>query len=336
MTMSYLNISRTISRTFASSACTGHCQRLFMRALAALMCIALTSFARAEQKNSSPSTSTEVEALMARVGPPSQQSLDEFKNAGMEGVRPHTLTAPERTKVEAALTSLPALNRHVLEKRLHYLAFVDGIPGEGTGLTSPAEEKGLYDITLRASIVDERLSTFLTTKERRLFVADGSGNVVTVNGTGADALTYVLLHESTHVTDLACSVTTQPHSPFLANVWAGPKEMVPPLASSFAATTVFRGGHPIAISNAATLYDALAQTPFVSLYATASPREDFAELVAWHEVMKHDHGNLVIALEDARGKTLRQWEPLTFPGVQRRFADVDRLLSSSQSCSSIS
>lgn len=34
----------------------------------------------------------------------------------------------------------------------------------------------------------------------------------------------------------------------------------------------------IGIGKAATIYDALAQIPFVSLYATASRNEDFAEL----------------------------------------------------------
>jgi hypothetical protein len=52
--------------------------------------------------------------------------------------------------------------------------------------------------------------------------------------------------------------------------------MVPPLASSVAATTFFRGRCPLGVGEAATVYDALAQTPFVNLYATASPLEDLA------------------------------------------------------------
>ena len=67
------------------------------------------------------------------------------------------------------------------------------------GLPLPVANTGLYDITLRASILNEPLSTFLTTKERRIFTDDGSGITVTVEGTGADALTYVLLHESTRM-----------------------------------------------------------------------------------------------------------------------------------------
>jgi hypothetical protein len=53
---------------------------------------------------------------------------------------------------QAALASLPTPNRQMFDKRLHSLAFVDGITGEGTGLTSPGANSGSYDITLRASI----------------------------------------------------------------------------------------------------------------------------------------------------------------------------------------
>jgi hypothetical protein len=322
-------------------ACGKHCRWIRLHILVAALSAGLIPLAHATQQNS-PARATEqsaprseaagIDSLMARVGPPSQEAVDEFKKAGMEDVKPHALTAAERAKVEAALASLPALNRDVLEKKLHYLAFVDGIPGEGTGLTSPAGKTGQYDITLRASIVDESLSTFLTTKEHRVFTDDGSGDTVTIKGTGTDALTYVLLHESTHVVDKSCGITTDPHSRFTGGIWTSQREMVPALASSLAATTYFRGGHPIGVGKATAVYDALAETPFVSLYATATEQEDFAELVAWREILQQDHGDLVIEVNDAGGKSLGRWEPLTFPRVQKRFVDVDEFLVSPAAC----
>lgn len=269
--------------------------------------------------------------LMARVGSPSKLAMKEFKKAGMQGVTPHILTAEERSTVEAALASLPALNKRVLEKKLHSLSFVDGIPGEGTGLPSPNAKTGLYDITLRASIVDESLSTFLTTKERRVFVDDGSGTTVTVAGTGTNALTYVLLHESSHVVDKGCGITANPHSRFVDGIWASLKEMTPSVAA-ITPRTYFRGGSKLPAAEAEATYVALSRTPFVSLYATASEAEDFAELVAWHEILKQHQGDLVIEVTDARGKTLKQWDPLTFPGVEGRFANVDELLTSQSDC----
>ena len=61
------------------------------------------------------------------------------------------------------------------------------------------------------------LSTFLTTKEQRVFRDDGSGNTVAVMGTGTDAVTYVLLHESTHVADFVCGMTKHPEN----GIWGG-------------------------------------------------------------------------------------------------------------------
>jgi hypothetical protein len=304
--------------------------------MSATLGIGLIPFAYGGQQKSPRSEVTGVEVLMTRVGPPSPLALDEFKKAGMGDVRAHTLTATERVKMEAALASLPALNRRVLEKKLHSLAFVDGVPGEGTGLTSPDAHTGLYDITLRTSLLDEPLSTFLTTKEQRVFTPDDSGLTISVSGTGTDALTYVLLHESTHVVDRSCKITSPPDSRVSRGIWTALLTMAPQLASSAAANTYFRRGPRVGIGQAATVYDALAQSPFVSLYATASEQEDFAELVAWREVMRQHQGNVVIELKNANGLIKRRWEPLTFPGVQRRFSQVDEILSSQGVCSGLS
>ena len=291
-----------------------------------------TRSADATSQNSPRSDAAEVQGLMAHVGPPSKVALRAYRMAGMQDVKSHTLTDSERAEVVAALASLPTLNRQILGKNLHHLAFLDGIPGEGTALTSPATKRGLYDITIRASVLNESLSTFLTTKEHRVFTADGSGITVSVEGTGVDALTYLLLHESTHVLDFSCNTTTEPHSRFVESIWTDTHTMVPQLASSAAATTYFRQGHPLGFGKAVTVYDSLAQSPFVSLYATASEREDLAELVAWREIMNQHGGNLRIEVADSQGKTLRRWEPLTFPGVKERFAEVDELLASKEYC----
>ena len=313
-----------------------HSSHMRVRASIGAVGIALIILTCATKKDSAQSGAADTGTLMNRVGPPSQVSVDAFKGAGMQDVEPHLLTASERAKVKAVLDSLPMLTRHVLEKKLHHLAFVDGIPGEGTGLTSPFGKSGLYDITLRSSLLNESLSTFLMTKERRVFKDDGSGLMVIVEGTGTDALTYVLLHESTHVMDMGCRITEKPRNRFVAGIWTTQRDLVPQLSSSVTATTIFRRGTRIEVGQAAAVYDALAQTPFVSLYATAASSEDLAELVAWHEIQSQHDGDLVITVNDAHGKTLRRWEPLTFPEVQKRLPDVDWLLASRLPCSGLS
>ena len=271
--------------------------------------------------------------LMERVGAPSQLAIDTFKSAGMLEVKAHALTDDERLKIDTALAALPPLHRRVLLDRLDHLAFVDGIPGEGTGLTSPGAHRGHYDITLRASIINESLSTFLTTKERRNFSSDKLGGTVRVHGTGTDALHYVLLHESTHVVDQTCRVTFSAHSKFVQGAWKGAHILDTPWSAGLLNETYFRAQKPMDIRKAADVYDALSNSPFVSLYATASSAEDFAELVAWNEV-RHMHGNLVIELTDRHGAVLRRWKPLTFPGVMKRFEYVDEFLANPASVGS--
>ena len=74
----------------------------------------------------------------------------------------------------------------------------------------------------------------------------------------------------------------------------------------------------------------------MSVYATAEPQEDLAEMVAWREIQKEHHGDLVITVKDAQGKTLGRWEPLQFPAVHQRFVDVDKLLEAQGPCKGLS
>jgi len=284
-----------------------------------------------QQSDAQPREDETTTALMERVGQPAEDDITTFKKAGMQDVTPHILTDEERMAVEAALASLPSLNKQVLQQNLNKLAFVDGIPGEGTGLTSPSARKGLSNITLRASVINESLTTFLTNKERRVYKPDGSGLTISVTGTGTNALRYVLLHESTHVVDVSCGVTTNPRSKFVQGIWTGHSTLAPSIAA-ITPKTYFRGADHLPIAKASDVYDALAQTPFVSLYATASRQEDLAELVTWHEIYTQDGGDLIIGLKDAGGKTIEEWHPLRFPRARERFADVEKLLGSPLSC----
>jgi hypothetical protein len=52
---------------------------------------------------------TATDPLLSRVGQPSELAVNEFKKAGMEEVRPHSLTDAERAKVQTALGALPSL-----------------------------------------------------------------------------------------------------------------------------------------------------------------------------------------------------------------------------------
>ena len=265
-------------------------------------------------------------ALASRVAPAEREVIERFAAAGMRGVRQHELTPAERQRIENALASLPALHRLVLEKRLRRLSFVDGIPGSGSGLFSMVPGTGQFDITLHASLLDESLTSFLTAKERRLFVPDDSGLTVTVEGSGTDALTYVLLHEVSHAVDRALRLTGDRAGSFVDGIWNDDRTLAPPLAASAAAGTPFRRADPLPMARATAVYDALAHTPFVSLYATAAAAEDFAELVAWRHISTVYGGMLAISLRDGSGVEVKRFELLETPGVRERMAHVDALL----------
>jgi len=271
-------------------------------------------------------------SLADRIAPPDRAVIARFEAAGMRDIRPHELTPAERAQVERALARLPALHRRVLDAHLRRLSFVDGVPGQGTALTSQVGDSARFDITLRASALHESLAQFLTTKERRLFEADGSGQTVAIEAGDADALDYLLLHEATHVLDMSSKLTEKPDNAFGSGIWQAPQgpgrpALAPHLAASPAAATRFRGAGPIAAGRARSHYDALAQTPFVSFYATAAPGEDLAELVAWH-VISQRHGHTVsVAVRDAGGRLLARYEPMGFLAVRARLPLVERLLA---------
>ena len=276
-----------------------------------------------------------VTALASRIATPGQDVIGHFEAAGMRSVRPYVLTPTELAQVEQALARLPALYRQVLATNLRHLGFVDGVPGQGTALTSKVGDSMQFDITVRASALHESLAQFLTTKERRLFEADGSGHTVRFETDGADALTFLLLHEATHIVDMARRLTGQPGNAFGSGIWetapeGGRAPLAPQLAASPLAATRFRGAGLIPASRARTHYDALANSPFVSFYATAAPQEDLAELMAWHVVTRHLGHRIGISVRDADGALLGYYEPMRFPAVQARLPLLDKLLDSRQ------
>jgi len=274
--------------------------------------------------NELPSYSSQ--SIMAKLGAPSEQAKQRFADAGMRGVQVHTLTRTERVAVELAISALPVLHRQVLAERLHSLSFVDGIPGEGTGLTSRNGTSDSYDITLRASLIHESLSDFLTTKEQRVF-RNAPRGIVTIRGKGVSALTYVLLHESTHMVDATLGLTRDLRAPLVSGTWTARTDPVAPLASEPALKTSFRGADSLPASDAVSVYRSLSRTPFVSLYSTASSSEDLAELISWYVVEARYRGSLTIDVRTQDGRLLEEFQPLKFPGVRARFPSIKALLA---------
>lgn len=248
----------------------------------------------------------------------------------------HALTGAERRKLSAAFAGLPPLHRRVLGERLRSVSFLDGMPN--TALTSPVnpdEPYRLYHITIRAAILREDVSEWLTWKERTCFEAAGSPLSVAVEAGNLDAIVYVLLHEGTHVVDDCLRITPAvpagvspagdaPATAFTEGVWSGRTTPSLRYREPLLERVRYRaGGRPFVLDQAESVYAALRRTPFVSLYGTTNWYDDLAEYVALYhltEVLEQPY-RIVIRKE---GKAIFTYEPLKSDLVRGRVRQMKR------------
>jgi hypothetical protein len=263
--------------------------------------------------------------IAARVGETPASVLEMFKELGGPPPTPHVLTAEERAKVEAAFEALPPLIRRVLHERLRSLSFLDGMPN--TALTSPAnpgEPYQLFDITIRAPILGEDVSQWLTWKERTCFEAEGSPLSVSIEAGTADAILYILLHEGTHVVD-AClrpgdpDVPGPPFGGFADGVWADRLTLADPYRDPLLESVRYRRtGRVLPIDRARPAYEALARTPFASLYGSSNWYDDLAEFVAlYHLTQVLNHPYRLVVLD--QGRAVFSHQPMTSDLARSRF-----------------
>lgn len=269
-----------------------------------------------------------VSALRQRVQAPHEETIATYIEAGAEYARPHTLTTDEWALMERALADLPPLFQRTLEQRLARLSFVEAPSSSGTALTRKfdgPDGKVMFDITIRADVLEASLTDFLTNKEQMVFSDDGSGLTVHILAGTTPALPYLLLHEAMHVVDNAFGIVTS-DGPF-NDIWTDYRALTDTYASDPIGVSAYRRGPKLPLARSPALYEALKATPFVSLYATSSAGEDVAELAAWSELSKRFHTPLVIQVRNAGGKVVATIEPLKSAAVQSRMRRLDEVLA---------
>ena len=192
----------------------------------------------------------------------------------------------------------------------------------------------MFDVTIRAAILHEDVSTWLTQKERSCFEASGSPLRVSIEAGKLDAIVYVLLHEATHVVDSCLRITpafrpggpTAPATTFTEGVWAERTISSPPYRHPLLERVSFRaGGRPIPIAQAEAVYAALRQTPFVSLYGSSNWYDDLAEYVALYhltEVLKQPYRILICNA----GRNVFVYEPMRSDLVSARYPTDEEIL----------
>jgi hypothetical protein len=274
--------------------------------------------------------------LESRVKETPATVLKMFEEAGGAAPTAHALTEAERRKLSAAFAALPPLHRRVLSERLRSVSFLDGMPNTAlTSTVNPDEPYRLYHVTIRAAILREDVSEWLTWKERTCFEAAGSPLSVAVEAGKLDAIVYVLLHEATHVVDDCLRITPAirsgdqpagdaPASAFTEGAWSGRTTPSPRYREPLLERVRYRaGGQTLAIDQAESVYAALRRTPFVSLYGSSNWYDDLAEYVALYhltEVLGQPY-RIVIRKE---GREAFAYEPLKSDLVRGRVGQMKR------------
>jgi len=302
---------------------------LAIRTAATLFVLILTTAPAAHAQAPPPKASLHIDPaspLDSRVGEADPSVLKMFADADMPAPRAHVLTDAERTSLARAFTTLPPVHQLVLRERLRRISFLDGMPNTAlTSMVDPDAATPVYDLTIRAGVLHESASEFLTNKERTCFDFSGSTRTVVVEAGPPEAIVYVLLHEATHMVDGSLGLTpVEGRNPagdaglLTAGVWTDRLTVASAYANPLLDGLVYRrGGRPIPVSDAHKVYGALQRTPFVSLYARSNWHDDVAELVAWHHLTSRMGQPYRIVVRE-RDQDVLVYEPLASPLVQRR------------------
>jgi hypothetical protein len=270
-------------------------------------------------------------ALESRISETPAAVLKQFKDAGAKPTA-HALTAVERQKVRRAFAALPPLSHRLLRERLRSISFLDGMPNTAlTSTVNPGEPYKLFDLTIRAGILNENVSEFLTKKERTCFETANSSLNVSIQGGTLDAIVYVLLHESTHIVDGSLQITTErglgdksSDTSFTKDVWSGRTTLAPQYRNTLLESIVFRAdGKVLSIDQAEAVYEALGRTPFVSLYGSNNWHDDLAEVVAWYHLTEKLKQPYRIEIRE-KGKVIFVYEPMKSRLVRGRFDQMKR------------
>ncbi len=268
------------------------------------------------------------EVLEERIAQPHEETIAAYISTGATGTKSHNLTEAEWDMVKQSIADLPLLHQQVLKQYLSRLSFIDAPESAGTALTRSFKDTDgtlKFDITIRADIMKISLGDFLTLKEQRLFTEDESGQSVIVSTGDMNALTYLLLHEATHVIDRSRGITLD-GGPF-RSLWADYRTLKDPYPSQPIGNSPYRRGPKLANAQSISLYQALKNSPFVSLYSSASAGEDFAELVTWRVLSTQYNMPLSFQVVDRHGKPVITVEPLQSTQVLNRFQAVDAILN---------
>jgi hypothetical protein len=243
----------------------------------------------------------------------------------------------ENEMINQYISLLPPMHKHVLKERLIGIYFVKNFLGSGFADYVFGENDKLYTIMVfNPETLKKTISDWVTYKEQTCFdfKGDDSTRIVVNCGDVFTGFMYVLLHESTHIVDYLQLFTPyvdwsindigfgseQKETDFTADIWENYYTPLPHYDFSARKDLTFYGwwgGPKISAKRALSVYDDLSYTPFVSLYASTSWAEDFAEFITWyHFTYKLKQPYEILIYRDA--VVAQSYQPMDFPNVQKR------------------
>ena len=274
--------------------------------------------------------------LSERIKPGHPKILKMFEAAGMNPAN-HSLSEEELKIVTASIEKLPVLHQQVLRKRLLQISFLDNMPN--TALTAPVNPKDslkLFTITVRAEILHQTVSEWLTKKERSCFDFSNSELNLRYDAGNLNALVYVLIHEATHIVDAALGIYSNNANPnlpevlsenqFTKGVWKDRTKVSNKFENELLDSTYFRSRKILPIKKAQEVYKALASSPFVSLYGRNSCHEDFAEFITI-KYLNEKFGQKFSIVLSKNERTLMEFNPLKSKLVRKRMNKLDQFCS---------
>ena len=273
--------------------------------------------------------------LSERVKPGHPTILKMFEAAGMNPAN-HSLSEEELKTVTASIEKLPVLHQQVLRKRLLQISFLDNMPN--TALTAPVNPKDslkLFTITVRAEILHQTVSEWLTEKEKGCFDFSNSGLDLRYDAGNLNAFVYVLIHEATHIVDAALGIYSNNPNPnlpevlsedrFTKGVWEDRTKVSNKFENELLDSTYFRSRKILPIKKAQEVYAALASSPFVSLYGRNSCHEDFAEFITI-KYLNEKFGQKFSIMLLQNERMILEFNPLKSKLVKKRMKELEQFV----------
>jgi hypothetical protein len=232
--------------------------------------------------------------LSERLAPAPEYLLEGMMELDQrDDYRSYSLSLEERAQLERIVNFLPQRLQNALTENLLCFYFVENFAGAGMADWVLAEDdKVAHYFLLNPELLQKTISEWLTLREGSMVQSGGLRLTITLEGDENSALLYALLHEGAHVLDYQEGITPfieesfeellrgRSISTFSQGVWDAnlqplaeweipQRENFSPYGLGAAVQTDPEGFFDI--------LDAWKRSPFVSLYASLSVAEDWAD-----------------------------------------------------------